>query len=589
MMLPTSDNHSPWLKEISFPGLIWITNRYYQSPVSIASIVLLVLILIVFGGSLNYEMLGYDSKKYILEDPAIRQISWQNVYQIFTTNYFVNYNPLHRISYMLDYSLWGDSPAGYRVMNWGLHWIGAIFVFAFFLQLTRNHISTWLLTICFAIHPTRVENVVWLAQRKDVLAAAFGFAALWCYQQSWKKSSAVSHHLWYLMTILTYSGAVASKAQWVPLCAILFCLDWYEAHPRTQWQWIKYLPFVGLSGLFSWWTYQAQILEPHQTATFSFITWVTGPLRDIAQYFRLTLWPINLYARTPPFPIVAWQAILGGAILMGWGITGWKKRNDDRSLLFGLSWFLLFLLPMLNLVPGTLMPNDRYLYVSILGIVFPLAQWLGQQPVRQGLSSIVLSSVVFGSLTVHYLPVWKNDYSLWNNSVLQNPNNQVAIHNLMISARLEGKKQEESFLLEYLVSLDPQNLVYRSDAGIAAYKLGNYPKAAEHLGWLSKYDPKFQDTASDCFRLGHALVMTQQAEQAIPFLRQAVKLEPNNPQYWYTFGDAHKSANHLTEALQCYQKVLNLEKKYTEKVQPKIILLEGEIKQSSQKPGPAKP
>lgn len=581
MMLSKPD-HGFSLKESLGRCFIWIINQYHRSPVLITSIILLIVILVVFGSSLNYAMLGYDSKKYILEDQAIQQISWQNVYKIITTNYFVNYNPLHRISYMLEYPVWGDTPAGYRVVNWGLHWIGAVFGFAFFLQLTRNHISTWLLTLCFVLHPTRVESVVWLAQRKDVLAAAFGFAALWCYQQLWKKSSGPLQLLWYFATLLTYLGAVASKAQWVPLCLILFIVDWYEDRSLPRWRWVGYFPFVGLSALFSWWAYQAQILEPNQSTSFSFVTWLGGPLRDIAQYFRLAFWPINLYVRTPPFPMVVWQAILGGGLIIGWGLAGWRRRNQDRSFLFGLGWFLLFLLPMLNIVPGQLVPNDRYLYIAILGIVFPIAIWLGRQSLYLSLSSLVLTGVIFGSLTLHYLPVWRNDYTLWNNSILHDPTNKIAINNLMITVREQNNDQEESFLLDCLLALDPENIAYHNDAGIVAYRLGNFQKAAQHLEWVNTHDPKFQNIALNCFKLGHSLVLTQQPEKGLTLLRQAVKLEPGTPQYWYTLGDAHRILKQAGEAIYCYQKVLELERKYTEKVQPKITALEEELKRSSQ-------
>ena len=35
--------------------------------------------------------------------------------------------------------------------------------------------------LAFALHPLHVESVAWVAERKDVLSAAFFFLTLWAY------------------------------------------------------------------------------------------------------------------------------------------------------------------------------------------------------------------------------------------------------------------------------------------------------------------------------------------------------------------------------------------------------------------------
>lgn len=597
-MNETSSNEAISVLSVKTPALPHpIQGWYERSPIIIAGIVLLIVILIVFGGSLNYDMLWYDSEKYILEDVAIQKISWNNIYQVLTTNYFANYNPLHRLSYMLEYPLWGSSPAGYRVTNWMLHWIGASCCFVFFLRLTQNHVTAWFLAICFAVHPTRVESVVWLAQRKDVLAAAFGFAALCCYHQFGDETSVSKRRIWYLATCLLYVGAVASKAQWVPLCSILVCMDWYLQPGSIRSQWVKYLLFIGLSAVFSWWAYQAQILELNYSSSSSLGYWVNAPFRDVAIYFRLIFWPIGLYTRTPtdlnfqtvPLPIVGWQVVAGLGILIGLGVLAWKWSSKRREIFFGVSWFLLFLSPMLNLVPGELIPTDRYLYIAILGPLFPIGCWLGEQSFRWQLISLVGTCLILGSLTLNYLPTWKDNYTLWNQTVLHNPTSTFAIHNLLVDAQRRHEKQEEYFLLELLVKLEPGNSAYQNAAGITAYNLGDYPKAAIYLGMVSQNAPGLQNDALNCFRLGHSLLIIHQPAQALGFLEQAIKLEPKTPQYWYTLGEAHKTLGHLDQALRCYRKALEFNASLSEKVQPKINALEAELNRASQKGSSSNP
>jgi Flp pilus assembly protein TadD len=482
---------------------------------------------------------------------------------------------------MLEYPLWGSSPAGYRVTNWGLHWISTSLCFIFFLRLTQQPVSAWFLAVCFAIHPSRIENVVWLAQRKDVLAAVFGFAALCCFQQWQVSSTRKQNGYWYGFTLVMYWGALASKAQWVPLCLVFLCLDWYKGHLNRSRIW-AYIPFFGLTGLFSWWAYQAQILETQFRTAFSLWEWFNSPARDIAIYFKLTFWPIDLYPRTPPMLFVAWQAAIGWGILLIWGIVAWKKWSQNRAYAFGFAWFLLFLSPMLNLVPGMLIANDRYLYVSILGLFFPFAFWLGRQSPERGISGIVLTGVVCWILTLSYLPVWKDDLSLWSNAVTHNPTNVRALHNLLSAAQARNDSETQYVLLQQLVRLEPHNLEYRKGLGVWAYRFQNHQEAAENLAYSYRQDLHFKEDASNCFLLGYSLLVTQRPKESLEPLMQAIKGAPQNPQYWYTLGDARLALGQSVEALECYNKVLKLDPSQPQEVKAKITKLEQSLHQAHQ-------
>ena len=69
----------------------------------------------------------------------------------------------------MDYQWTKLNPFGYHVTNIALHLANTILVFILCLGITNNMISAIFITLLFGIHPTRVESVAWITERKDVL------------------------------------------------------------------------------------------------------------------------------------------------------------------------------------------------------------------------------------------------------------------------------------------------------------------------------------------------------------------------------------------------------------------------------------
>ena len=61
--------------------------------------------------------LFWDDEKYVIANEAVKGFSLEHLRNVFTTSYMGNYAPLHIISYMLDYSLWGMKPSGFFLTN----------------------------------------------------------------------------------------------------------------------------------------------------------------------------------------------------------------------------------------------------------------------------------------------------------------------------------------------------------------------------------------------------------------------------------------------------------------------------------------
>ena len=89
--------------------------------------------------------------------------------------------PLTVWSHMLVYQVCGSAPGGHHLVNVLLHALNVALVFALLQQMTGARWRSLLVAACFAVHPLRVEAVVWVTERREVLCVFFGLLSLMAY------------------------------------------------------------------------------------------------------------------------------------------------------------------------------------------------------------------------------------------------------------------------------------------------------------------------------------------------------------------------------------------------------------------------
>ena len=134
---------------------------------------------VAFYPGLTYDLLqGFDDDVYVLKNSSRLTWSWANLRHWWTQAHVGNYHPLTMMSYMVDRLLWPSWGPGYHLQNlfWHVLAVGIFFRLLRAFRLPEGR--ALLLALIFCVHPQRVESVVWVAERKDVLCAAFYLAAV---------------------------------------------------------------------------------------------------------------------------------------------------------------------------------------------------------------------------------------------------------------------------------------------------------------------------------------------------------------------------------------------------------------------------
>jgi hypothetical protein len=127
-----------------------------------------------------------------VNNPAVKSVSPQAIAGHFTAVLEGNYHPLTMLSLSLDYAIGQLNPVVYHATNLSLHVLNTALVFWLCLLLIgprppspvsgETRAVATVVALLFGVHTMHVESVVWIAERKDLLYAAFFFASLICYQ-----------------------------------------------------------------------------------------------------------------------------------------------------------------------------------------------------------------------------------------------------------------------------------------------------------------------------------------------------------------------------------------------------------------------
>ena len=92
-----------------------------------------------------------------------------------------NWHPLTWLSHMLDSQLFGLWAGGHHLVSAGFHAANAVLLLAVLAAMTGALWRSAAVAALFALHPLRVESVVWAAERKDVLSALFWLLTMAAY------------------------------------------------------------------------------------------------------------------------------------------------------------------------------------------------------------------------------------------------------------------------------------------------------------------------------------------------------------------------------------------------------------------------
>jgi tetratricopeptide (TPR) repeat protein len=542
------------------------------------------LILLLYGNSLRNEFTNWDDQM-IYANPSIRSLDWKSIMDLFTLKKASSYQPVRALSYAVDYRLWGLNPLGYHLSNLFFYLLTCITVF-YTAQLLLEKIvagspsSTWrtalFSSLLFAAHPVHVEAVTWLAARKEVLQGFFFFLSFYLYMKAGEVQERRKRWIYTGSVLLTFLLAVLSKPSAVALPG-LFLL--YEASRKGegmrrffQRHWLFILSSAGISLLFF-----LILLKVMSEAEGIKSFYGASMASNLVISVYLVLYNIKLlafttayaaaYTITASFSILSKYTLLAfAATLLLFGVVLWSRKKTSLYF-FCFFWFLITLLPFLNIVPISILLADRYVFLasfgyclvagSLLNRIFEAGSGMALSNLFKALGLVFFLTLMAGYswMTVQQNRVWRDSFSLWSDSVRKYPWSNLG--NAMMGTVLlkRGEDREAVKHLERAIRVRPTDALSRAFLGYAYDRLDQPAKALEQLWEAVRLMPN--ETA---IRLQLAEVYSHQKEyeKAEQILKDALARNPKSEEVRLRLGDLYRRAGRLQDAIHQLEETLGL-------------------------------
>ncbi|MHB9139050.1 MAG: hypothetical protein ACYC4Q_06580, partial [Victivallaceae bacterium] len=320
-----------------------------------------------FAMSIRYEMyVNMDDSFYVIFNKHL-DLSWSNVIYWLNNSCLSLYTPLPIISYMFDQALWGNNVAGYHLQNIFWHILMVIVIYNIFIELEIDSRVAFFLVLIFAVHPQRIESVVWIAERKDVMSGFFYFACLLAWLKSYKQGKLFSPLSWILMII----GCLC-KPMAITIPAVIFCLLWHREHKVVLKEFaIRLFPYltISLGYLALRLIYLSRVMKDFTAPEKDWQRTLWTVLNNVRMYFMKTFLPNDLI---PLYPFFEQSASLIFAICLFYTLAAaivlvlLFKAKDllIYDIVPMLLCFIVILLPVVGIAYfGSADFADRYSYI----------------------------------------------------------------------------------------------------------------------------------------------------------------------------------------------------------------------------------
>ncbi len=449
----------------------------------------------------------HDDIVFIQNNPHIADFNdWPQIFLGYASNGIAGintyYRPLLEIAYRLEYHIFGLHAWGYHIVNICLHALNGVLAYHILVGLGFVQRLAWMAALLFLIHPLQTEAVACVAGISNLMMGLLVFSTLLAYiNRQW------------VAALLCFVVALLAKEQALMAIPLVVLIDIWRGK-RTWAMWgiftataLVFLAFrQSISG--------AHVLADIMQSPGELYLRLAAIARVLLTDIRLVIAPYDLhYYRSTDIlapNIWAWIILV---VLMG-GI-GWLARGR-RWIIFTAAWFILALLPVLNVVPlineySLILTAEHFLYVPLLGATLAIAFILERLSsvnvfIRNSLRILIITACIL--LAWHQNNFWRSEITLFKRMAQYEP--RFARGHALLGKSYYFNKQYDQALASY-----------------------------EHARWIMEdYLEKAKGTQAQGFYQGflkgiyfdmaQCFMAQNQIEQATAFYGQALQLDPND-------------------------------------------------------------
>lgn len=349
-------------------------KNYFVPLTTTKAITWIVFISLIVYSNMLFNGFVWDDISYILFNPDVHTL---NFLYLFANNHFNSlgqYRPIPAVYYAVLYSLFTTNTFFYHLIQFIFHVTNVILLFFLFKYFFNTKIS-FFLSLVFLVHPMQVESVSYISQTPSILFFLFGIAALLLYKKSEKNNT--SNVI--IFTLLLFS--VLTKESGILFLVQLFL--WHFLFKKKP-MFSEYIYSVCIGLIYLFLRIVVGGITPYKSVvvpidTLSLPDRILNIPAIIFYYLKTFIYPnqlvvdqiwivktLNFNSFYLPLICISFFSLL----LIMFGIYLAKnKQTLFKTYLFFLLWFVIGLLPYLQILPIDGTVADRWFYYSMAGLL----------------------------------------------------------------------------------------------------------------------------------------------------------------------------------------------------------------------------
>jgi protein O-mannosyl-transferase len=549
---------------------------------------------VVFAPALAAQFLNWDDRGSFLQNEAYRGLGWQNLWWMATTFHMGTYQPVGWFCFGLEYVLFGMNPVGYHLAGVLFH-VGAVVVLFFVVRrllalgagdAVRSHraelsLAALVGTLLFALHPLRVEAVVWLSCQTYPICGLFYFLSIHFYLRAQIAARVQGSYRANLgLALVTAALALLARAPAVSLPAVLLVLDVY--------------PLRRVGGAAGWWTSAARGVWREKALFFLLALPIAvvapfskqGLMRPLEQhgvaarlahaaytlwfFVRKTLLPTRLlpvYEMPPALDPTEGRFVWAMAFVVVVTVALVLTRRRRPELLTTGVCYALMLAPSLGLVQfGWQLTADRYGYLacSVWSVLVGAAlAWAWRTRPKRLAPWLTWNGCVLAAflavITWRHIGHWQTSEKLWTYAVARDPNGGAA-HQGLGTAKLELEQYDAAVAqFREALRIKPDDVEAYYNIGLARRRQGRNADAIDAFVRAVELKP---DHASSLYNLGNIFAEQGAGEAAAEVYARAAAAAPTDRDIRNNLGVVLYRLGRWEEAATAFREALHLDPRW---------------------------
>ncbi len=503
-------------------------RKFFSSTIFFA-IAVAVVVFIVYGKSVNFDLLSLDDKTTITNN--LERISKaENIPEIFKTNCYDKdhadipyYRPIFVLTFALETILFGFSSKIYHFGNLQLFCFAIYIMYFLLLKLDFNETISKCVLLLFAVHPIISSNAAYVSTRAEILIAIFillAFFVFISYLETKKTRYLILQALFYTIALFTKETALI----FFPLFFVFSFLFKYKV---TIKEYIKLFIYLLVPTVIYF------ICRSKAVPSSDFAFFLTNPdtyinfFNIMVLYIRKFVFPDHIHAILFDVDISVTDIIISGLFVILLFIIYYKKLADRRLMIFSFLTIVGILFPTVFLYENQVFYHRLFLPLFFLAMIFIQATdniLKRKKSLKKPFAVLfVVIMILFSFKSFINIDKYINSDIFWLNAYKDAPNYHLCSSGLAKQYFYAGEYDEALKLFKKTRALKD---TYENSLNISAALIAkdNLKEAKELLLSLLEEEEHFVTI----FYLSEVYYYEGDIEKAVKFAKQAYAMKPND-------------------------------------------------------------